>query len=117
MLPLDAAAQNTSLVGAIEMLPALGAGSGSRGWLYATLLDSAAGCAVHTLIPAGQSYTTAELSLNIVRAASHATGPLRAIGTVIHCGKQLATAEGRICRSERCNFAIYASNNGPVALA
>jgi uncharacterized protein (TIGR00369 family) len=65
------------------------------GW-YATLLDSAMGCAVHTMMPAGRGYTTAELSLNIVRAASHATGPLRAIGTVIHCGKQLATAEGRI---------------------
>ncbi|MEO6320948.1 MAG: PaaI family thioesterase [Polaromonas sp.] len=65
------------------------------GW-YATLLDSAVGCAVHTMMPAGRGYTTAELSVNIVRAASHATGPLRAIGTVIHCGKQLATAEGRI---------------------
>ncbi|MEO8013103.1 PaaI family thioesterase [Polaromonas sp.] len=65
------------------------------GW-YATLLDSAVGCAVHTLMPAGRGYTTAELSINIVRAASHDTGPLRAIGTVIHCGKQLATADGRI---------------------
>ncbi|CAN5225320.1 PaaI family thioesterase [soil metagenome] len=65
------------------------------GW-YATLLDSAVGCAVHTLMPAGRGYTTAELSVNIVRSASHETGPLRAIGTVIHCGKQLATAEGRI---------------------
>ena len=65
------------------------------GW-YATLLDSAVGCAVHTMMPAGRGYTTAELSLNIVRAASHETGPLRAIGTVIHCGRQLATAGGRI---------------------
>jgi len=65
------------------------------GW-YATLLDSAVGCAVHTMMPAGRAYTTAELSLNIVRAASHQSGPLRAIGTVIHCGRQLATAEGRI---------------------
>ncbi|MDB5886311.1 MAG: PaaI family thioesterase [Polaromonas sp.] len=65
------------------------------GW-YATLLDSAVGCAVHSLMPAGRGYTTAELSVNIVRAASHETGPLRAIGTVIHCGRQLATAEGRI---------------------
>jgi uncharacterized protein (TIGR00369 family) len=47
-------------------------------------------------MPAGRAYTTAELSVNIVRAASHKSGPLRAIGTVIHCGKQLATAEGRI---------------------
>jgi len=65
------------------------------GW-YATLLDSAMGCAVQTRLVAGQGYTTAELSVNIVRAASHETGPLRAIGTVIHCGRQLATAEGRI---------------------
>ena len=70
-------------------------GSVHGGW-YATLLDSAVGCAVHTMMPAGRGYTTAELSINIVRAASHQTGPLRAIGTVIHCGKQLATAEGRI---------------------
>ena len=65
------------------------------GW-YATLLDSALGCAVHTMMPAGRVYTTAELSVNIVRAASHKSGPLRAIGKVIHCGKQLATAEAKI---------------------
>jgi uncharacterized protein (TIGR00369 family) len=65
------------------------------GW-YATLLDSAVGCAVHTSMPAGRAYTTAELSVNIVRAASYKSGPLRAIGTVIHAGRQLATAEGRI---------------------
>ncbi len=65
------------------------------GW-YATLLDSALGCAVHTTMPAGRGYTTAELSVNIVRAANLKTGPLRAIGTVIHAGRQLATAEGRI---------------------
>lgn len=70
-------------------------GSVHGGW-YATLLDSALGCAIHTMMPTGRGYTTAELSVNIVRAASHSTGPLRAIGTVVHCGKQLATAEGRI---------------------
>jgi uncharacterized protein (TIGR00369 family) len=69
---------------------------GVHGGWYATLLDSAVGCAVHTLMPAGRGYTTAELSLNIVRAATLHSGPLRAIGTVLHCGRQLATAEGRI---------------------
>ncbi len=70
-------------------------GSVHGGW-YATLLDSALGCAVQTMLPAGTAYTTAELGVNIVRAASHKTGPLRAIGTVLHCGRQLATAEARI---------------------
>jgi uncharacterized protein (TIGR00369 family) len=65
------------------------------GW-YATLLDSALGCAVHTTVPVGYGYTTAELGVNIVRAASTQTGPLRAIGQVIHSGRQLATAEARI---------------------
>lgn len=70
-------------------------GSVHGGW-FATLLDSALGCAVQTKLPAGRGYTTAELSVNIVRAATHRTGPLRAIGAVIHCGKQMATAEAKI---------------------
>jgi uncharacterized protein (TIGR00369 family) len=65
------------------------------GW-YATLLDSAVGCAVHTTMPAGRAYTTAELSVNLVRGAVPGREPLRAIGQVIHSGRQLATAEGRI---------------------
>jgi uncharacterized protein (TIGR00369 family) len=70
-------------------------GSVHGGW-FATMLDSAMGCAVQTMMPAGRGYTTAELSVNIVRAASEKTGPLRAIGSVIHCGRQLATADGRL---------------------
>ncbi len=70
-------------------------GSVHGGW-YATMLDSAMGCAVHTALAAGQGYTTAELSVHIVRAASARSGPLRAIGTVVHCSRQLATAEGPI---------------------
>jgi uncharacterized protein (TIGR00369 family) len=69
---------------------------GVHGGWYATLLDSALGCAVHTMMPVGRAYTTAELSVNIVRAASLDSGPLRAIGSVVHCGRQLATAEARI---------------------
>jgi hypothetical protein len=37
-------------------------GSVHGGW-YATLLDSAVGCAVHTMMPPGRGYTTAELSV------------------------------------------------------
>lgn len=65
------------------------------GW-FATLLDSALGCAVHTTMKPGYAYTTAELSVNLVRAASEKTGPLRAIGQVVHSGRQLATAEARL---------------------
>ncbi|HEX5393227.1 MAG TPA: PaaI family thioesterase [Rhodocyclaceae bacterium] len=65
------------------------------GW-FATLLDSALGCAVQTMLEAGRSYTTVDLSINIVRPASHQTGPLRAVATVIHMGRQMATAEARV---------------------
>jgi uncharacterized protein (TIGR00369 family) len=68
------------------------------GW-YATLLDSALGCAVHTMMPVGRGYTTAELSVNLVRGAPVGQEPLRAMGVVLHCGKQLATAEARIVDS------------------
>ena len=69
---------------------------GVHGGWYATLLDSAMGCAVHTTMPPGRGYTTAELSVNLVRAAKLDGRPLQAIGTVLHVGRQLATAEGRI---------------------
>lgn len=65
------------------------------GW-FATLLDSALGCAVQSTLPAGRSYTTAQLNLNIVRSASHKTGPLRAVATVVHAGRQMVTAEARV---------------------
>ena len=65
------------------------------GW-FATLLDSALGCAVHTLMPPGRAYTTAELSVNIVRALTPKVARVRAIGQVVHCGRQLATAEARL---------------------
>lgn len=65
------------------------------GW-FATLLDSAMGCAVHTLMPAGRAYTTAELSVNIVKALTPKVQRVRAIGEVVHGGKQLATAQARL---------------------
>jgi uncharacterized protein (TIGR00369 family) len=68
---------------------------GVHGGWYGTILDSAMGCAVHTMMPAGRGYTTAEYSVNLVRAAKPG-GVYKAIGKVLHCGKQLATAEARI---------------------
>jgi uncharacterized protein (TIGR00369 family) len=65
------------------------------GW-YATLLDSALGCAVHTMMPAGRGYTTAELNVNLVRAIPSRVQRIRAEGKVVHCGRQLATAEARL---------------------
>ena len=67
-----------------------------HGGYFFTLLDSAAGCAVHTTLPAGTGFTTLELKINFIRALTTTTGPVRALGKVIHSGKSTAIAEGRI---------------------
>ena len=69
---------------------------GVQGSWQATLLGSALACAVFTLLPAGRACWRAAPGLKIVRAADLITGPLRAIGTVIHAGRHLFTAEARI---------------------
>jgi uncharacterized protein (TIGR00369 family) len=65
------------------------------GW-FATLLDSAVGCAVHSTLPAGKGFTTLELKVNMVRPLNDQVPLVRAEGKVIHAGRQVATAEGRI---------------------
>ena len=67
-----------------------------HGGYIATLLDSAMGCAVHTLLDAGVRYTTVELKINYLRAVTEATGQVKAEGAVIHCGRTIATADGRL---------------------
>jgi uncharacterized protein (TIGR00369 family) len=67
-----------------------------HGGFAATLLDTAMGCAVHTALPAGRAYTTLELSVNYVRAITTETGRVRAEGRVLHLGRRVATAEGRL---------------------
>lgn len=65
------------------------------GW-FATLLDSAMGCAVHTTLPPGRGYTTAEFKLNITRALHTGVPLVRAVGQVIHVGRRMATSEARL---------------------
>lgn len=67
-----------------------------HGGLACTLLDSAMGCAVHTLLPAGTRYTTLELKVNLVRAITMESGMLRSEARVVHSGRRMATSEGRL---------------------
>jgi uncharacterized protein (TIGR00369 family) len=67
-----------------------------HGGLAATLLDSAMGCAVHSMLPAGAGYTTLEFKINFVRAMTTETGRVRCEAKLIHLGGRTATAEGRI---------------------
>lgn len=65
------------------------------GWAL-TLIDSAAGCAAHTLIPAGVSYTTIETKANFSRPITPDTGTVRAEGRVVGRGRRIISCEARV---------------------
>lgn len=67
-----------------------------HGGLACALFDSAMGCAVHTMLPAGVQYTTVELKANFLRPITTATGRLQCEGKTIHVGGRIATAEARL---------------------
>ena len=67
-----------------------------HGGFAAALLDSALGCAVHTTLEAGTTYTTVELKINYVRPLRVGTGPVTCEGKVIQVGRRIATAEARL---------------------
>ncbi|WP_131740156.1 PaaI family thioesterase [Actinomadura roseirufa] len=71
-----------------------------HGGILSTLLDSAMGCAVHTSLPEGTGYTTLELKVNFVRPVALDAGPLRCEGTVLHLGRRVATADGRVTNAD-----------------
>ena len=70
------------------------------GGIICSLLDAAMTHAVPSKLPAGIGYTTVEMKVNLVRPMTRETGPVRGEGRVIHLGKTLATAEGRVVDAE-----------------
>lgn len=67
-----------------------------HGGVYATLLDSAAGCAVQSVLPAGMGYTSLDLTVKFLRRITVDTGPVRAIGTVVNSGRTTALAQATL---------------------
>lgn len=67
-----------------------------HGGLVCTLLDTVAGCAVHTTLPAGVGYTSIELKVSYLRAVHAGSGPLTAVGRVVKPGRRVAFAEGEV---------------------
>jgi uncharacterized protein (TIGR00369 family) len=76
-----------------------------HGGFAATILDSAMGCAVHTMLPARVAYTTLEFKVNFIRPVKATTGVVRAVGTVLHAGRTTALAEGRLLSAEGTLYA------------
>ncbi|MEO5575112.1 MAG: PaaI family thioesterase [Gaiellaceae bacterium] len=67
-----------------------------HGGVALTLLDSAMGCAVHTLLERGVGYATLEVKTNFVRPITADTDLIRCKGVVLHRGSRIATAEGKL---------------------
>ena len=72
-----------------------------HGGLAATLIDSATGCAVHTTLPRGATFTTIDLQVRYVRAITSDTGRVLCEGTVVHRGRTLATAQATLTAGDR----------------
>ena len=65
-----------------------------HGGLVCTLLDSVAGCALHSTLPKGRGYTSIEIKVNYLKAVRLASGPLIATGTVVKAGSRVGFTEG-----------------------
>jgi uncharacterized protein (TIGR00369 family) len=70
-----------------------------HGGFLSTLLDSAAGCAVHTLLPAGVGYSSIELKVSFLKAVRAEGGPIDVRGEVLRVGRRVAFAEARATNS------------------
>jgi uncharacterized protein (TIGR00369 family) len=65
------------------------------GWAL-TLIDSAAGCAGLSLLPAGSGFATIETKANLSRPITKDIGRVRAEGRVVVQGRQIVSAEARV---------------------
>lgn len=67
-----------------------------HGGLTATLLDTCMGLAIQSMLDQGLGSTTIEFKISLVRAITPETGPIRAEGRVLNCGRRVGMAEGRV---------------------
>lgn len=66
-----------------------------HGGTLCTLLDTVAGCALHTTLAAGFGYTSVEIKVNYLKAVTVASGPLTAVGTVVKAGARIGFTEAK----------------------
>ena len=65
------------------------------GWAL-TLIDSVGGCAGHSLLEAGATYSTIETKGNFARPITKDTGRVRAEARVVGQGRQVISSEARL---------------------
>lgn len=93
-----------------------------HGGIFATILDSACGCALHTTLGKGQGFTSLTLEIKFLRAATIETGELTCTGKVVSRGRTVATTEaevrdarGRLFATATSTCMIFAAPPGNAA--
>jgi uncharacterized protein (TIGR00369 family) len=71
-----------------------------HGGYAATLLDSAMGLAIHSMLPVGTGYTTLEFKVSFIKGMTKDSGRVRTEGRTLNVGRRAATAEARITDSK-----------------
>ncbi len=79
-----------------------------HGATAAALLDTAMGCAISTMLPAGQGSVTLDLKLTYLRPLSVRSGTISAEGKLVKLGRQTSYAEGFV-RDGAGNLAVHAT--------
>jgi uncharacterized protein (TIGR00369 family) len=67
-----------------------------HGGFALTILDSALGCAIHTMLPPKAFYGTTDVHARLLRPITKDTGTVRAEATVVSIGRTLGTSEARL---------------------
>src|SRR6184192_4345507 len=79
-----------------------------HGATAAALLDTAMGCAIATMQPAGKTSVTLDLKLTYLRPLSVRSGTVSAEGKLVKFGRQTSYAEGFV-RDSAGNLAVHAT--------
>jgi uncharacterized protein (TIGR00369 family) len=92
---------------------------GVHGGVISTLLDTAAGCAVHSTLAVGEGYTSLDLSVKFLRPVTVDSGLLTCEGVVIQRGRRTALAQAQLT-DERGRLVAHATSScmifaGPTA--
>ena len=77
---------------------------GVHGGFAATVLDSATGCAVHSMLGPGDSYGTVDLNVKMLKPVPVGV-VLHAEARVIHCSKRLGVADALLKDEQGCVYA------------
>jgi uncharacterized protein (TIGR00369 family) len=77
-----------------------------HGGVLAALVDTAMGCAVHSLLPAGAGYVTSELNVRYLRPVGLVTGALVCTGEVLKSGRRSMVVQARVVDDAGRDIAI-----------